>query len=82
MGAHRFVGPREVMQRLGGQTPQEMLASGQWVKDGKCYRHESGAQACKVRGGWEASTQPGRVWSRLWVAAQEIEKDVAGHRRF
>lgn len=68
--------PREA---LGGRTPREMLDSGQWVKASKaCYRHESGTEVCRVRGGWMVSGHPNEVWSRLWVAADEVER---GRRR-
>lgn len=57
---------------------EAMLASGQWVKAGRsCYRHVTGAEVRKVPGGWQDSTQPQYVWSRLWVARDEVERRTA-----
>jgi hypothetical protein len=64
------------------QVQQAMLASGQWNKAGKgCYRHESGIEVCKANNGWVVSTQPKLAWSRLWVAAEQAERDAAAGKR-
>ncbi len=64
-------------RRMDG-TEKEMLASGQWVRVGKShYRHVDGGEVQKrSHGGWTASTDPGLVWSRLWVARHRVEKST------
>lgn len=50
-----------------------MLTSGEWVKDGKTYRHASGAEIRydHNRFGWEFG---GRVYKTLEVAKWQFEQ--------
>lgn len=64
-------------RRMDG-TAQDMIASGQWTKEGRSrYVHASGGEVRKEGARWVASTDPGFTWSRLWVARHRVESAAA-----